>query len=90
MAVLVKGLGPNTRVGQKVAGIKVPLDTLLLAVMVDDFNSLLNGFAKKPKKLKSIAEGLIEKPKTDGFDSAEELEKKLQEIRNKHRRKNGS
>lgn len=88
--MLIQGLGPNTRIGQKVAGIKAPLDTILLAVLVDDFNAYLNAHAEHPKKLKSIAEWLIAKPKKEGFDTAEELEKKIKQIQEKHRRKNGS
>ena len=85
LTVLVQGLGPNTRLGQKIAGLKAPLDTILLAVLVDDINSVLNALSKHPKKYKSIAEELIGKPvKTDGFSTPQELENKLDEIRRKH------
>ena len=91
LTVLIQGLGPNTRLGQKIAGINAPLDTILLAVLVDDFNALLNGFAKNPKKVESIAKDLItKKQRFEGFSNPDDLKNKIKQMQEKHRRKNGS
>ena len=70
----------------KLAGIKVPPDTLFLARILDDFNLLLWSFSKNASegnKPKSIAEGLIEKPKNKeimSFKSGADFERYRAEI----------
>ena len=43
VATLAAGLGPNSRVYQKLAGQTVPTDTLLLAMLVDDVRAMVYG-----------------------------------------------
>ena len=43
VATLAAGLGPNSRVHQKIAGQTVPTDTLLLAMLVDDVRAMAYG-----------------------------------------------
>ena len=71
----------------KLAGIRVPPDTLYLAHILDDFNLLLWSFSKNANssnKPKSIAEDLIEQPpkKTDieSFKSGADFERRRAEI----------
>lgn len=71
----------------KLAGLKVPPDTLYLAHILDDFNLLLWSFSKganSANKPKSIAEALIDKPekKTDveSFKSGAEFERRRAEL----------
>lgn len=71
-ATLAAGLRQDSRVKSKMAGLKAPMSTVLLAAAVDRLSLLL---WKDPKK---ITDTLIESPQDSepvGFDSIEEFEK---------------
>lgn len=72
----------------KLAGLLVPPDTLYLAHILDDFNLLLWSFSKNANganKPKSVAETLIDKPrsnanKLESFNSGAEFERRRAEL----------
>lgn len=87
IATLTAGLSPSSRVGMKLAGIKVPPDTLYLAHILDGINLLLWSFsenANSSNKPKPIAAELIEAPGKDNdiesFNSGADFERRRAEI----------
>jgi hypothetical protein len=46
LAVLVTGLGPNSRIGMKALGVKAPFDSILLARILDDLNLIIWSWTK--------------------------------------------
>lgn len=82
LAVLVGGLGVNSRTGQAMAGLKAPFDTVLLADLVDMLGAIINGLSKHPKQLQSIAETLAEgaEVQTSGYATPDELKQARENI----------
>lgn len=84
LATLTAGLSANSRLGMKIAGLKVPPDTLFLARVVDDLNLLLWAFSKNANnsnKPEAIAETLIEREKDiAAFKTGADLLRKRAEI----------
>lgn len=81
LAVLIEGLGPNTRYGANISGLKVPLDTVLLAVLVDDFNAYLNAMRRHPKSIESVAKDFIFGERKSGFSTVKELENAMKKFK---------
>ncbi len=80
LGTLVAGLGVNSRIYQKIAGQKVPTDTVMLALIVDELRRLtyLMDGNKHKKQPESMAARLVDKPEADdgrlSFSSPEEFE----------------
>lgn len=87
LATLASGLRDTSRIKQKISGIQVGQDTLLLAMAVDALNLLVwtktKDAEKNRNRPKSIAEGLLkhpaeaEKERIAVFNTPEEFEKAL-------------
>lgn len=82
LATLVSGLGQGARIRRKVAGITAPLDTVLLACIVDRLALLIwqntKDGAKGRNRPKGFADAFVEKEKeVIGFDSAEDFKEAL-------------
>lgn len=82
LMTLTEGLGPNSRVGMKITGVKAPLNTILLARIFDDFQDLLYSFsedaktgANKPKHFTDTLLGIEQKKEVEGYATGEEFEK---------------
>lgn len=79
VAVYACGLGQDSRIMQKLSGAKVPLNSLLLALVADALKILVwqntKDGAKGVNKPKSILASLTEKERTgEGFDTPEAFE----------------
>lgn len=81
-ATLAAGLGPNSRIRLKEAGINFSVDTMLRAVIADATTLLLwlntkNGQKGKnrPKSLAKILSGADDENATAAFDSAADFER---------------
>ena len=78
---LAAGLRDDSRIKMKIAGMSVPLNTLLMASAVDNITALLWARAGgKGKRPNSIAQQLVKpdrKNKPTGFSSPEEFESAL-------------
>lgn len=79
VAVYACGLGQDSRIMQKLSGSKVPLNSLLLALVADALKILIwqntKDGAKGVNKPKSILASLTEKERTgEGFDTPEAFE----------------
>lgn len=80
-ATLAMGLRPDSRVIQKMSGLNWPINTLLLALMIDSLQSISWQLTPKegrrgrkpPKSLARIILGETEERETEGFDSIEEF-----------------
>ena len=60
LVTLFSGLGPDSRVNLKEAGMPVPMQTLLMAAAVDNLTSLVYVHAdKKAKKPESVVASLL-------------------------------
>ena len=85
VATLACGLKADSRIKTKMAGVKIsPPNSLLYALIVDELRSLRWGFMGNKKHMPTfvteiMANGLPEKG-TQGFDTAEEYERKRREI----------
>lgn len=86
LAALSSGLGTNSRISQKINHIPVPLDTLLLARIVDGLNILIwqrteNG-SKGRNRPKSLVDELMHtgESEIEGFNSAEEFEAAMRQF----------
>ena len=82
LATLVSGLGQGSRIRRKVAGINAPLDTVLLACIVDRLALLIwqntKDGSKGRNRPRGFADVFVEKEKeVIGFDSAAEFEAAL-------------
>ena len=95
LITLTEGLGPNSRTGLKLSGAKVPLDTILLARIYDDFEIYLWSWSEdaktgknKPKSLANTLTGADDdkENKTEGFKDAEDFRKAREEIIRKHKK----
>ena len=89
LATLACGLGKDARVRLSASGLKVGLDTLLLAVIVDRLGILIwqntKDGAKGRNRPKAFADALIERRGDDditSFDTAEEFEEALKRFTN--------
>lgn len=80
LGTLVAGLGVNSRIYQKVAGHKVPTDTIMLSLIVDELRRLtyLMDGNKHKKQPESMTARLVEKAEAESdqlsFNSPEEFE----------------
>ena len=89
IATLACGLGANSRIYAKLSGAKVAPDILLLASAVDRLSLLVWAQTKDAQKGKNkpkmIVDQIYKKDQTDsdlkGFDSPEEFEEYIREIR---------
>lgn len=85
IATLACGLKADSRIKTKMVGVKIsPPNSLLYALIVDELRSLRWGFMGDKKHMPTfvteiMANGLPEKG-TQGFDTAEEFERKRREI----------
>lgn len=79
-AILAKGLKYESRIMMKISGLKVDINTLLLAHIVD--NTAINIYFKtkdaehnrnRPKSFVEIISGKNEKEQIKGFDSGEDF-----------------
>ena len=84
LGILVSGLRADSRVRMKQADLNVPLNTVLLAKLYDDFELYLWSMTKDGEhnrnRPESIADKLLDNDETDkddykGFDTPEELKK---------------
>lgn len=87
-ATLLFGLGENSRVMKAYNKQQLPLNTMLLASMIDSLNKLVwlqtRDSQKGRNRPKSVLEMLMDKGKKDnniqGFTSAEEFEKEKERL----------
>lgn len=82
VAILAAGLGENSRIGRKISGAKVPLNTLLLAHIVDRLGLLVWQNTKDGKHNKNRPASFVEMINRGGekesikglsFDTADEF-----------------
>lgn len=82
-AALAAGLGENSRIVGKINGYKYPLDTMLLARVVDALDLLVwfqtEDGSKNRNRPQSVLELLTEE-KSDGFDTGEDFDKWRKEV----------
>lgn len=93
VATLVAGLGEQSRIKRKMAGVNTPADLSVLALIYDKLSLLLWLQTKDGKKNrnrpKSLYEMLNPKPKENNivaFDSGEEFDRARQQLIEKFRR----
>lgn len=87
VATLSVGLRENSRIKMKMTGMKIPTETLLLASSLDKLALLawlktedaVNGI-NRPKSIVKMLTGIEENDDIQVFESAEEFEKKREEI----------
>ena len=80
-ATLAMGLGPDSRIMQKISGSQLPIDTMLLAMITDAIRFIAWTKTKDAERgrnrPKSVVEALIGKKdggtETAGFDSGEDF-----------------
>lgn len=86
LATLAVGLGINSRTKTAAAGVPVPIDTMLLACIVDRLSILIwqrtKDGAKNKNRPKMIADALVQSgnDKTVGYDSPEALMNALRQF----------
>ena len=87
LGTLVCGLGDNTRIGMKLAGVKAPADTILLPSIYDLLNVLLWSKTEDAAKGRNAPEQLAPKlfegadeKETVGFATGEDYEKARAEL----------
>lgn len=96
VAVFAYGLPNNSRIKLKVAGLKISLETMLLAYLLD-LNSVLVWFKtedgkrgrNRPKSFYQMLTQEIEESEIVGFDTGEEFEAERQRIIDKIKRQGG-
>ena len=80
-ATLAMGLGPDSRIMRKFSGVKWPLETLLLAMLLDTNRAiswqLVNEKGRRghrpPKSILKLLLGEKEETETAGFDNADDF-----------------
>lgn len=87
LAVFVFGLPDDSRLMKKLSGLKVDLNTVIMAGIFDRLSLLLYSLAgsKKNKRPEALTDNLLGKKKTkerrpSGYVSGKEFEKRRQEI----------
>jgi hypothetical protein len=90
IALLVTGLGPNSRIFKKMSGVDVDTTDLLLARIFDQINTLLWSYTEDGQKNCNHPESLVDlmtgqgKDKSEkeivGFDTVEQFEIERQKI----------
>ena len=84
LATLVWGLGDDSRIKRKAAGMKLDLDTMLNAAMLDRLTALVwmrsKDGAKGRNRPKSVLESLTKDNETEAFGTAEDFENARREI----------
>ena len=96
LAVFVFGLPENSRLMKKLSGLKVDLNTVIIAGIFDRLSLLLYSLAgsKKNKRPEALTDSLLGKEKTkkkrpNGYVSGKEFEKRRQEILKRIGKNNG-
>lgn len=88
VALFACGLRDNSRIKLKITGLKVPLETLLLSQILDNFNNYLYSMTKDSKsginRPQSLTNKLIEKVSEDKeyelFENSEEFNKQWRKL----------
>lgn len=84
LGVFVFGLGDNSRLKKKISGMRVDLDTIIMAGILDRLSLLLYSFSNSKSKPKYISDILLAKEdkekKIKGYVSGKEFEKRRDEI----------
>lgn len=88
VALFACGLRDSSRIKLKITGLKVPLETLLLSQILDDFNNYLYSMTKDSKsginRPQSLTNKLIEKVSEDKeyelFENSEEFNKQWRKL----------
>ena len=84
LATLVWGLGDDSRIKRRAAGMKIDLNTMLHAAMLDRLTALVwmrtKDGAKGHNRPKSVLESLTKDNDTEAFGSAEDFENARREI----------
>lgn len=82
LAVLVTGLGPNSRIGMKALGVSAPFDSILLARILDDLNMIIWSWSEdakhgtnRPESYADMLAGATEKHKAEGYATGEDFKK---------------
>ena len=89
VAVFAYGLPEDSRTKRNLSGQKVPLDTMLLAAIFDQFNALIYGLSggknNRPQSLTQLLLGETDNPQ-HAFTSSKDFENERQRILNRIRK----
>lgn len=94
LITLTEGLGPNSRTGMKITGVKAPLDTILLARIYDDFQMYLWSWSEdaktgknKPESFADTLAGIKHEKELAGFETGEDFMRAREAIIKKAQKK---